>query len=288
VAADEDEPQAERETRRRTVRLGQEHLPRRAVLAAGIGALAAFVTRAIDRPAPVAADGEAVVVGGTYEDVASTTTLGNSLNEAPVLTAWSASGIGGRFLGGRQAVWARGRPGIQAETVAPDSPAIVGVNMGDGPGVVGISNNDIASGPQIMPWSGLVPAARAGVRGFANGVGATGVRGDSASGHGIHGSALDGIGILATSSTGTALQVDGPVVFRTAGLATIRAGAINCLVRPGINITSRSKVLATLQSRPGGTTTVHRVYRNTIANAFTIYLTAPAKNSCSVAWFLLS
>jgi hypothetical protein len=160
--------------------------------------------------------------------------------------------------------------------------------MSNGTAIVGVTNNDIAGGPQIMPWSGVIPPARAGIHGVALGAGAFAVRGDTASGHGIHGSASDGIGVYATSSTGTALYVDGPVVFRTAGLTTIRAGAISRLVRPGVDVTSRSKIIATLQSRAGGRTTIHRIYRNPTADTFTIYLTAPATNACTVAWLLLA
>jgi hypothetical protein len=177
---------------------------------------------------------------------------------------------------------------MQGESIFPGFPAVVGVNMNNGTGVVGVTNNEIAGGPQIMPWSGVIPPATAGVYGLAFGAGAQAVRGDTASGHGLHGSASDGIGVFATSSTGTALHVDGPVVFRTAGLARIRAGATSCLVRPGVDVTSQSKILATLQSRAGAKTTIHRVYRNVTANTFTIYLTAPATNACSVAWLLMS
>jgi hypothetical protein len=270
------------------VRFEKQPIARRSVLAAAVGAMAAFIGRAVDRPQPAAADGETVVVGGTYEDVASATTFGNSLNSAPVLVAWSSSGIGGKFSGGAQAAWGRGRPGIQGESVSPDFPAVVGVNMSSGTGIVGVTNDDIAGGPLINPWSGIIPPARAGIHGVALAAGAHAVRGDTASGHGVHGSASDGIGVYATSSTGTALYVDGPVVFRTAGLTTIRAGAISRLVRPGVDVTSRSKIIATLQSRAGGRTTIHRIYRNPTADTFTIYLTAPATNACTVAWLLLA
>ena len=270
------------------MRFEKQPIARRSVLAAAVGAMAAFIGRAVDRPQPAAADGETVVVGGTYQDVASATTFGNNLNSTPVLVVSSSSGIAGKFLGGTQALYARGRPGIQGESVAAESPAVVAVNIGDGTGVVGINNNDTQRGPLLNPWSGFIPPARAGVLGLASGVGTAGVRGDTASGHGLHGSASDGIGVFASSSTGTALYVDGPVVFRTAGLTTIRAGAISRLVRPGVDVTSRSKIIATLQSRAGGRTTIHRIYRNPTADTFTIYLTAPATNACTVAWLLLA
>jgi len=59
-------------------------------------------------------------------------------------------------------------------------------------------------------------------------------------------------------------------------------------VSPGIDLTAGSKVLATLQTSAGGTTTVHRVVRDTANDMFTIYLTAPATQSCTVAWFVIS
>ena len=59
-------------------------------------------------------------------------------------------------------------------------------------------------------------------------------------------------------------------------------------VSPGIDLTAGAKVLATLQTSAGGTTTVHRVVRDTANDMFTIYLTAPATQSCTVAWFVIS
>lgn len=45
-----------------------------------------------------------------------------------------------------------------------------------------------------------------------------------------------------------------------------------------------SAVVATLMGSAGGTTTVHRVVVNATADTFTIYLTANATATVTVAW----
>jgi hypothetical protein len=87
---------------------------------------------------------------------------------------------------------------------------------------------------------------------------------------------------------GTALRTVGPVRFSSAGLATIPAGTRSVTVNPGLDITASSKILALPQTNPGGTTTVQRIFRNTTANTFTIWLTANATANTAVAWFLIS
>ena len=51
---------------------------RRSLLTAGLGALGATVASMLGRPLPVLANGEAVVVGGTYESATSKTRLANT------------------------------------------------------------------------------------------------------------------------------------------------------------------------------------------------------------------
>jgi hypothetical protein len=58
-------------------------------------------------------------------------------------------------------------------------------------------------------------------------------------------------------------------------------------VTPGIDLTSTSTVIATLNGDAGGSTAIKRVAINATTNAFTIYLTANATASVKVAWLVL-
>jgi hypothetical protein len=87
---------------------------------------------------------------------------------------------------------------------------------------------------------------------------------------------------------GFAFRAQGRVTFSTAGLAMIPGGSRTVTVTPGVDISGTTKVLATLQSNPGGTTAIQRVQKSTTTDRFTIYLTANATGNTSVAWFLIS
>jgi hypothetical protein len=115
-----------------------------------------------------------------------------------------------------------------------------------------------------------------------------GVDGVATGGRGVSGSATTGTGGYFAATTGTALQAVGPVRFSSAGLATIPSGSKSVTVSPGIDITGASKVLALPQTNPGGSTTIQRISRNTVADTFTIFLTANATANTTVAWFLIS
>jgi hypothetical protein len=68
------------------------------------------------------------------------------------------------------------------------------------------------------------------------------------------------------------------------GLATVPATKGSVSVTPGIDLTTSSAVVATLQGSAGGTTTVLRVVVNTTLNKFTIYLTKASTVNVKVAW----
>jgi hypothetical protein len=125
-----------------------------------------------------------------------------------------------------------------------------------------------------------------------------GVRGEATSGYGTRGVVTSGVGasgyattgtaVLATSADpkiGTALQAIGKVKFdKSVGIATIASGSKSGVVTPGIDLTTTSAVVATLQGSAGGTTTVHRCAVDPTGNKFTIYLTANATAAVKVAW----
>jgi hypothetical protein len=102
-------------------------------------------------------------------------------------------------------------------------------------------------------------------------------------------SSVDGIAVRAEGAGGDGLALDaiGRVRFTTSGTASIAKGARQVLVNPHVPITSATKVLCTLQSNPGGTTTVQRVKKNTTSDVFTIVLTAKTTVPTKVGWFVL-
>jgi hypothetical protein len=78
------------------------------------------------------------------------------------------------------------------------------------------------------------------------------------------------------------------VRFSTAGIATIPKGADRVTVESGIQLTSASKMLCTLQSNPGGGTSLQRVAKHATTDLFTIVLTADATATTKVAWFVIA
>jgi hypothetical protein len=176
-------------------------------------------------------------------------------------------------------------------------PAIMGVG---GPGFAGVYGVSVTHAPDDAGANDFT----AGVRGDSDVW--TGVLGTSVTGRGVVGEGRIGmigngeyVGVQASSTAGTAmfagagpggtaLQASGPVRFSTSGLATIRAGRVSVTVNPGVDVTGSSKVLATLQTPAGGSIAVRRVTRLTTTNRIVVYLTASARQTCSVAWFLIS
>lgn len=289
---------------------------RRALLNAALGAGVATIAAALGRPLPAkAADGDPVVVGGTYTassvtrfDTGATGAIalwGYSTSQAGVygqstsntgVFAISTSGTGvfggsssGTGVTGNSSVYI----GVYGSTKAADQPAILGLSQGANTGVQGYSGA-----------LGTEPAAPAktGVHGYAaQDANARGVHGQTTAGRGVYGQATSGYGVrgyatsgtagyfaTARATTGFALHAVGRVrLDKSAGLATIISGAKSVVVTPGINLVPVSAVVATLQGDAGGTTTVHRVAVNATTNTFTIYLTANSTAHVQVAWIVL-
>jgi hypothetical protein len=173
-------------------------------------------------------------------------------------------------------------------------------------GVRGESHSDSGTGVFGVATS----TAGAGVQGRANGVGVFG-RSDAALGIGVQGtggafgvkgfaSEANGVAVFghATGATGIGgqfeasgaagslgLSVLGRAEFSTAGVTSAAAGAAQVLVTPGVELTSNSKVLATLQSDGG--VAVGWVELDTGANRFTVHFTGNTSQACSVAWFVI-
>jgi hypothetical protein len=168
--------------------------------------------------------------------------------------------------------------GVDSENFAPDKPAIRG-RASDNTGVFGFSGGAVPAAP-----------AKTGVYGYAvQDVGSRGVWGRSNAGLGVFGQATTGSGLYGLATTGYALRTNGRLrLEKSSGTAVVAAGTNSKTVTPGVDLTATSTVLATLQGSAGGTTTVHRVAINAVADTFTIYLTANATVNVKVGWILLS
>jgi hypothetical protein len=322
---------------------------RRALLAGGLGGLAVVVANALGRPAPAwaADDGTAIVIGDTYNDVQSQTTLGNVANNKIVLyvasnadlghgdgeavQAFSDSGVGvrgmsitgngvvGNSTGGNAIIgmsgsgtgaYASSTSGIGVTAVSTSSYGLIATSdaanrsamfaqsNGNSTGIHGMSG---LGDTTIRPKTGVFGEARqdSGSRGvWGYSPAGQGVRGESTIGRGVHGQATSGLGVrgFATSGvglwgeagTGYALRTNGRVrLDKSAGQATVASGTASVSVNPGIDLTSASAVVATLNGDAGGSTAVKRVAIDMAANTFTIYLTANAAASVKVAWLVL-
>ncbi|OGO55948.1 MAG: hypothetical protein A2V85_03950 [Chloroflexi bacterium RBG_16_72_14] len=153
---------------------------RRALLAAGAGAIAATAIEALGHPAPVRAEGETMVVGGEYATATSRTRLVNVTNGEDVFRAESSSGV---------AVY-----GVSANHV----------------GVRGDSNNFIGVRGVALSGTGVRGDCDGGigVLGDASGGSGSGVEGHSGNGMGVYGQSQNGQAVR-----GTSLAADLPAVI---------------------------------------------------------------------------
>jgi hypothetical protein len=253
---------------------------RRALLAASIGAFAALVAQALGRPDPARAGVDGDVVLGVQQSATATTRVDNASNDETVF--WGNSG--GSGVGVYGSSWnGHGVFGFSANSIGVGASSnVTGMQAGtyvDGTGIIG------SSGTLSPPATNKV-----GVFGYAiQDSAARGVYGRSNAGRGVYGQATSGSGVFGYATTGYALRASGRVKFDTAsGTATIALGTKSKTVTPGFDLTSTTKVIATLMGNPGGTTTVQRVAVNATANTFTMYLTANATANVNVAWLILS
>jgi hypothetical protein len=205
-----------------------------------------------------------------------------------------------------ESLWLHGNTtGVAAWVVSDSGSAIrghAGALSGQTRGVLGQA--DSPGGTGVQGYCGdkdslPAPLPKTGVHGYAaQDADARGVYGQSTAGRGVYGEATSGQGVRGFATTGTAvygatsglksgvaLRTVGRVRFdKSVGLATIAAGTKSIAVTPGIDLTSSSAVVATLQGNPGGTTTVQRVAVDATTDTFTIYLTASATTNVKVAW----
>ena len=125
-----------------------------------------------------------------------------------------------------------------------------------------------------------------GVFGLCGTSGQSGVFGKDTSsdgGHGVYGTSANGVAVMAESSSGTALSVQGVVSFSRSGLATVPAGKLTLRVDVD-GLTTSSLVLATLQQLEKG---VHLAAAVPAPGSFTVHLTAAPTTPLKIAWFVI-
>ena len=293
------------------IELSASH-PRRAILAAAGGAIAALVAQALGRPLPARAEGEIIHVGDEHSTATSRTLIRNVTNPETVLMVSSGGGGIGILGTSGSGTAVRGSSssgaGVQATSgtgtgLVGRSTASVGVYAeSSGAGQPALFGRSLASSAAVLGVTGPAPAAyplKAGVYGYSvEDGGSKGVWGRSNSGMGVYGQATSGRAVRGWASSGTAVSAEatsgialhakGRVQLETSsGTDTILAGTRTRKVSPGFNLTSTTKVLVTLMGDPGGSTVVQRVAVDAIANDFTVFLTANAAANTNFAWLVL-
>ena len=234
----------------------------------------------------LATTGDAVGVKGLSDGNIGVGVLGHSRFLGVVGETEGSLGVG--VFG--TALAASSGTGVQGAANHPDGIGVLGGNSatsGDAIGVKGTSDGSLGIG--VLGHGKLIGVA--GETESSVGAGVLGTTEAASGGVGVQGTAdqPNGIGGSFGGSGGAvALEVNGPVRFSSAGIATIASGTNSVTVTPGVDITATSKVLCTLMSDPGGSTTIKHVVRHSGADTFDIVLTANASGNTEVAWFVIS
>jgi hypothetical protein len=161
---------------------------RRAILIGALGGIAASVAAAVGRATPVsAADGDTVLVGGTYSATHTTVfdTGHTSVLAFAGLNLADGTGVAGSSMTGI---------GIRGASKSTTRPATLGLGYGNGTGVQGHSGT-----------GGNVPAppVKTGVVGSANqDATAVGVQGKSRAGAGVKGTTTTGVAVKGSGGSG--------------------------------------------------------------------------------------
>jgi hypothetical protein len=282
---------------------------RRSVIAAALGGVAGLVGHRLVNADPVAAaNGDSLILG--QSNSASTYTVLNSTSPQGLIVYGASSGVEGRSSGSTGVgVFAAAHSGgagrnygVYAQAHGTDGAGVWAFSGNNSTGVIGFSypQGSFGNNPTNPKKTGvygvaLQDAEAMGVMGeSAAGVG---VKGKATTGSGVYGTTQSGFGVFGYSASGTAarfqtsaaltgvaLQTIGRVKFdKSVGRATIAAGTKSIVVTPGIDLTTTSAAVATLQGSANGAL-VERVAIDTTANTLTIYLTKNTTVAVSVAW----
>ncbi len=294
---------------------------RRALLAAGLAAGAATVASAITRPLAVeAANNDAVLVGNSYTASAATT-IGNTTTAAPTLvannvtgvalvgssdsergvegvsnsasgvqgtsttgygvegvstatTGWHAGVFGSSAADDGNGVWGENDAvtgytgGVSGQIASPNGAATWGYAPGNGTGAMGVSGADPGTAPSNVGVYGLATQASGAI--------------------GVQGNAPAGVGVLATTTTGIALQVAGKAKFSRAGRASVLKNKTFVDITVAGGLAANSVVSATLQTFRAGVAIAAVRTNYPVAGKARIYLTKVASTTAatSVGWFV--
>jgi hypothetical protein len=232
---------------------------RRSILAAAAGGAAAATAGVLAHAAPVAANGETIVVGGHYTTAARTTYLRNERNERPVFVAESTVGAG-----------------IAVEGDSRDGVGVLGWS-GLGDGIRGESDDGFAI--SAASEHGFAIAA-----GTDDGVGLFSINLD---GIGAFTLVDEGIGLASMAAAGYALlSAAGRVRFNDiSGRAIIPAGKTSVTIQPPVPVTRDAFVLLTPRSNVGSRGLWYTT--NPGKGTFSIRMSTARTARTSVAWLLL-
>ncbi len=158
--------------------------------------------------------------------------------------------------------------GVAGQVQSPTGAGAWGVAPGDGTGAMGISGVDPGTAPSKVGVYGLATQATGAI--------------------GVQGNAPAGVGVLATTTTGIALQVAGKAKFSRAGRASVPKGKLSADITVAGGLAANSVVSATLQTYRAGVGIAAVRTNYPVAGKARIYLTKVASTTAatSVGWFV--
>lgn len=245
---------------------------RRAVLSAAVAGGVATVAHALGQPGAVrAADGDPVVVGGSYSGTTET---------AIAVTGADAVAIHGTSPTGR-AIVGTGGTGVWGEASTASGTGVHAINTNTSTAAIGLyaySANGNGVVGQTVTGTGVSGSGSTGVGGTGS---TTGVSGTATGGTGVHGVGLIGVHAAASSLGSVGLQVDGRAVFELSGMLYVTAGKDRVSSATELPIHPGSIVVAVVQLGDGKAWVRKVVPRH---GSFTIILNKPVSRKTRVAW----
>ncbi len=258
-----------------------------------IVALAVAAALVVGTPGAGATQGQPVLAGAQNTETAQTLLVNTkwvTLNDCAAADSTFANGLvacGYRGISGRGigiGVRGEGRTGVHgdgSDTGVSGTSQITGVegrSVTTGTGVHGQSGTGTGVFGENTDETGI------GVRGLTHGLGSAVFGEATGNGVGVFGKSDTSIALQASSTAGTALQVNGKAKFSSSKTVTISGGTTSKTVTVSA-VTTNSMVLATAQQNAG----VYVKAAVPAAGSFTIYLTgnAPA-GGLKVAYFVLN
>jgi hypothetical protein len=265
---------------------------RRSVLAGGLGALTAVTTAAIAKPVDVLASVDGDVVLGAMNETDTATIVRSSVVE-PAALQGEATAEGGIGVRGTGSVGVAGYSETGVGVTAVTDAAYDGVK--ELPALWASSNHTSAI-TAVTEAEFRDDYDMPALRAFSNRT--TGIWSEGGR-RGIHGYSDTGIGVLAHTSIGTALDavVDIPsdgLALRTvgrvqhihiSGVAYIRAGKTTVTITPRVAISARSFVLLTPRTNLASRGLWY--VPDATKNQFTIKISSPRTSNTPIAWLLL-